>query len=176
MGWDSMAQVYSPSLSPLPWVRATPRSTPLSGRLGLRVSSVKLKTLNAFYGHFRSFAHPKPYIKNDQRKKIYNPVLIDFRYQKTCLGREEPIKPIDHDLLLKEATRCNGRVLTVEDHYPEDGLGEVVASILAEQRNIIVKILAVREVRRSGPPEVLLEHFGIGAKAIAEAAKKLVAL
>jgi hypothetical protein len=73
------------SLSPLPWVRATPRSTPLSGRLGLRVSSVKLKTLNVFYGHFRSFAHPKPYIKNYQRKKIYNPVLIFFRYQKTCL-------------------------------------------------------------------------------------------
>ncbi|XP_046636672.1 transketolase-like [Daphnia pulicaria] len=86
------------------------------------------------------------------------------------------IKPIDHDLLLKEATRCNGRVLTVEDHYPEGGLGEAVASTLAEQRNIIVKILAVREVPRSGPPEVLLEHFGIGAKAIAEAAKKLVAL
>ena len=86
------------------------------------------------------------------------------------------IKPIDHDLLFKEATRCNGRVLTVEDHYPEGGLGEAVASTLAEQRNIIVKILAVREVPRSGPPEVLLEHFGIGAKAIAEAAKKLVAL
>jgi hypothetical protein len=90
MGWYSMAQVYPPSLSPLPWVRATPRSTSLSGRLGLRVSSVKLKTLNAFYGHFRSFAHPKPYIKNDQRKKIYNPVLIVFRYKKICLGREEP--------------------------------------------------------------------------------------
>jgi transketolase len=86
------------------------------------------------------------------------------------------IKPIDHDLLVKEATRCNGRVLTVEDHYPEGGLGEAVASTLAEQRNIVVKILAVREIPRSGPPEVLLEHFGIGAKAIAEAAKKLVAL
>jgi hypothetical protein len=85
-----MAQVYPPALTPLPWVRATPRSTPLSGRLGLLVSSIKLKTLNAFYGHFRSFAHPKPYIKNDQRKKIYNPALIVFRYQKTCLGREEP--------------------------------------------------------------------------------------
>ncbi len=80
MGWYSMAQVYPPSLTPLPWVHATPRSTPLSGRLGLRVSSVKLKTLNAFYGHFRSFAHPKPYIINDQRKKIYNPILIVFRY------------------------------------------------------------------------------------------------
>ena len=86
------------------------------------------------------------------------------------------IKPIDHDLLLQEAKRCKGRVLTVEDHYPEGGLGEAVASTLADHRNIIVKILAVREIPRSGPPEVLLEHFGIGAKAIAEAAKKLVDL
>jgi hypothetical protein len=67
-----------------------PPLDPLSGRRGLRVSTVKLETLNAFYGHSRSFAHPKPYIKNDQREKIYNPVLIVFRYQKTCLAREEP--------------------------------------------------------------------------------------
>ena len=86
------------------------------------------------------------------------------------------VKPIDVQLLLAEANRCHGRVLTVEDHYPEGGLGEAVASALADQRNVIVKILAVREVPRSGPPEVLLEHFGIGAKAIAEAAKKLVSL
>lgn len=86
------------------------------------------------------------------------------------------IKPIDQELLLKEALRCHGRVLTVEDHYAEGGLGEAVASSLSEQRNVVVKILAVREVPRSGPPEVLLEHFGIGAKAIAEAAKKLVVL
>jgi hypothetical protein len=56
-----------------------PRSTPFSGRRGLRVSPVKLETLNAFYGHSPSFAHPKPCMKNDQRKKIYNLVLIVFR-------------------------------------------------------------------------------------------------
>jgi hypothetical protein len=73
MGSYSMAQVYPPSLSPLPFLRATPRSTPLSGRLGLRVSSVKLKTLNAFYGHFRSFAHHKPYIKKWSASKDLQP-------------------------------------------------------------------------------------------------------
>ncbi len=62
------------------WVRATPPPLdPFSGRRGLRVSPVKLETLNAFYGHSRSFAHPKPCMKNDQRKKIYNPVLTVFR-------------------------------------------------------------------------------------------------
>ncbi|KAK4021237.1 hypothetical protein OUZ56_003156 [Daphnia magna] len=60
---------------------------PPSGRLGQRVSSVKLETLYAFYGHSRSFSHPKPYIKNDQRKKIYNLVSIIFGLEKTCLAR-----------------------------------------------------------------------------------------
>jgi hypothetical protein len=79
MGPYSMAQVNPHSLTPLPGLRAVPSARTPLGRLGQRVSSVKLKTLNAFYGHSRSFAHPKPSIKNDQRKKIYNPVLIVFR-------------------------------------------------------------------------------------------------
>jgi transketolase len=86
------------------------------------------------------------------------------------------LKPIDQELLIREAARCHGRVLTVEDHYPEGGLGEAVASALAEQRNVIVKRLAVLQVPRSGPPEVLLDHFGISAKAIAVAAKQLATL
>ena len=84
------------------------------------------------------------------------------------------VKPIDKELLIREAHRCKGRVLTVEDHYPEGGLGEAVTSALAEERNVIVKRLAVSEVPRSGPPEVLLDFFGIGAKSIVEAVKQLV--
>jgi len=86
------------------------------------------------------------------------------------------IKPIDQELLIKEAARCGGRVLTVEDHYPEGGLGEAVSSALAEVRNVVVKRIAVREVPRSGPPDVLLDHFGINARAIVDAAQKLLAL
>ncbi len=37
-----------------------PTLDPLSGRLWLHASPVKLETLNAFYGHSRLFAHPKP--------------------------------------------------------------------------------------------------------------------
>jgi len=86
------------------------------------------------------------------------------------------VKPIDQEMLIREAARCHGRVLTVEDHYPEGGLGEAVTSALAEQRNVVVKRLAVREVPRSGPPTVLLDHFGISSKAIVEAAKELATL
>merc|ERR1712071_224460 len=51
------------------------------------------------------------------------------------------VKPIDQEMLIREAARCHGRVLTVEDHYPEGGLGEAVTSALAEQRNVVVKRL-----------------------------------
>ena len=57
---------------------------------GLRVAHVKRKTLNAFFGHSRSFAHPKPRIQNDRRDEIYNPVPFDFWFEKTCYGRELP--------------------------------------------------------------------------------------
>jgi hypothetical protein len=59
---------------------------------GLRVAHVKPETLNAFLGHSRSFAHPKPYIQNDRRDEIYNPVPFVFLLLKTCHGRELPKK------------------------------------------------------------------------------------
>ena len=43
-------------------------------------------------------------------------------------------------------------------------------------RGVIVKSLAVRSVPRSGPPDVLLDVFGINARAVVEAAKQLVTL
>jgi hypothetical protein len=143
MGSYSMALVYPPTLSPLPWVRATHRSTPFSGRLGLRVISVKLETLNAFYGHLRSFAHPKPYIKNDQRKKIYNPVLIVFRYQKTCLGREEPA--VVESKVSEHIYQCG------DEEEPWDITDELIASFQEEGRC----------KKRSGQPAKILRRTTI---------------
>ena len=48
-----------------------------------------------------------------------------------------------------------------------------MASALAGERNVVIKRLAVLEVPRSGPPEVLLDKYGISAAAIVEAAKQL---
>jgi len=71
-------------------MRSLPPSDPLFCAFGLRVAHVKRKTLNAFFGHSRSFAHPKTYIQNDRRDKIYNHVPFDFCLEKTCYGRELP--------------------------------------------------------------------------------------
>lgn len=84
------------------------------------------------------------------------------------------IKPLDKDAIIKNAKAVGGHVVVVEDHYYEGGLGEAVLSVLALEKNVLVKHLAVGEVPRSGPPTVLLEKYGISANHIAKAAQVLL--
>lgn len=81
------------------------------------------------------------------------------------------IKPVDQPTLIASAQACGGKVITVEDHYFEGGLGDVVLSALAAQPVTVTK-LAVREIPRSGKPKELLEKYGISKRHIVEAAKK----
>lgn len=84
------------------------------------------------------------------------------------------IKPIDAQTIIKNAKEVNGRIVTVEDHYAQGGLGEAVQSAVALEKNIIVKKLAVPEVPRSGPPSVLLDNYGISARNIVAAVQEIV--
>jgi transketolase len=84
------------------------------------------------------------------------------------------IKPLDTETLLAAAETTQGRLVTVEDHWPEGGLGEAVASALADSDEPprIVK-LAVRGMPGSGKPAELLAAAGIDAEHVAAAARKL---
>ena len=84
------------------------------------------------------------------------------------------IKPIDVETL-QAAAEATGRIVTVEDHYPQGGLGEAVLAALADtdERPRVVQ-LAVREMPHSGKPEQLLSAYGIDAEHIAVAARQLV--
>ncbi|XP_055696152.1 transketolase-like protein 2 [Lutzomyia longipalpis] len=86
------------------------------------------------------------------------------------------IKPLDNETIIANALQCGGRVITVEDHYKEGGLGEAVMSALALQRNVVVKQLAVPRVPRSGPPNVLIDMFGISARNIVSAVAEILKL
>lgn len=79
------------------------------------------------------------------------------------------IKPLDRKTIVENAQKAGNKIITVEDHYPEGGLGEAVASAVADVPNITVKVLAVRDIPRSGPPSVLIEKYGIGANSIVQA-------
>jgi len=84
------------------------------------------------------------------------------------------IKPLDWEAVRGHAAVCGGRVVTVEDHYPEGGLGDAVLASLALVRNVVVKKLAVNAVPRSGSPMELLEMFGISQTHIVKACNDIL--
>uniref|UniRef100_A0A9J8CFA5 Transketolase n=1 Tax=Cyprinus carpio carpio TaxID=630221 RepID=A0A9J8CFA5_CYPCA len=85
------------------------------------------------------------------------------------------IKPLDASTIVASARATGGRVITVEDHYKEGGLGEAVLSAVGEEPGIVVHRLAVSHVPHSGKPQELLDMFGISAKSIVAAVKQTFA-
>ena len=84
------------------------------------------------------------------------------------------VKPIDAATLRRAAAETGGRLITVEDHWPEGGLGAAVLDVFADEelRPRVVK-LAVRDMPGSGKPDELLAAAGIDAAHIADAARRL---
>jgi transketolase len=81
------------------------------------------------------------------------------------------IKPLDAETL--RSLTCP--IVTVEDHWPEGGLGEAVLSAIAEAgEHPPVAQLAVHGMPHSGKPAELLAEAGIDADGIAAAVRKLV--
>ncbi|HEX2849240.1 MAG TPA: transketolase [Acidimicrobiales bacterium] len=85
------------------------------------------------------------------------------------------VKPIDGETLRDAARATSGRVITVEDHWPEGGLGDAVLDALSDLGAPLHLVkLAVRDMPGSGTPDQLLAQAGIDAAAIADAARRLV--
>jgi transketolase len=85
------------------------------------------------------------------------------------------IKPIDSETLL-ESARKTGAVITAEEHSIIGGLGSAVAEVLGEGAPTKMKRVGVNDVfGTSGDPDELMEHFGLTAGAIADAARALIA-
>jgi transketolase len=83
------------------------------------------------------------------------------------------VAPIDRASLLESARSTNNQLLTVEDHYEHGGIGDAVLSAVGSEGVRVTK-LAVREIPHSGKPDELVDHFGIGARSIVEAVKRLI--
>ena len=86
------------------------------------------------------------------------------------------VKPIDAPTL-RAAARETGRILTVEDHWPQGGLGDAVLDALAASGEPLpaVRKLAVRAMPGSASPPEQLALAGIDRESIASAAAELAA-
>jgi transketolase len=83
------------------------------------------------------------------------------------------IQPIDKENITREVTQAGKKVVVVEDHFQNGGLGDAVAGALGGKAEIIH--LAIKELPRSGEPEELLDKYGINARHIKIAVKELIA-
>jgi transketolase len=85
------------------------------------------------------------------------------------------LKPLDTQALAEQVRATGGRVITVEDHYPEGGIGETVLTALAEAVVPLtaVRRLAVERIPHSGQGDELLDTFGISARHIVAAVEQL---
>ena len=84
------------------------------------------------------------------------------------------IKPLDEELVLEAARKC-GKIVTAEEHSIIGGLGEAVASLLAEKLPTIVKRVGVNdEYGHSGPAGALLKQFGLSAENLVNTVKGML--
>ena len=84
------------------------------------------------------------------------------------------IKPLDTEAILSVAKRT-GRVITIEEHQSAGGFGSAIAEFLAQNFPVQMRILGVEDkFGQSGTPEELLAHYGLDAKHIEEAVRKLL--
>jgi len=85
------------------------------------------------------------------------------------------VKPIDTETLLEAAAATGDRIVVVEDHYPQGGIGEAVLEALNDAgRSVRVAHLAVRGLPGSGTPAELMEAAGISGGHIVQAARDLL--
>lgn len=85
------------------------------------------------------------------------------------------LKPLDTSALDDAAATC-GAIVTVEDHTVVGGLGGAVAEHLARTRPTRVEMVGIRDTfGESGPPDRLLQKYGITVDAVVEAAERAVA-
>lgn len=81
------------------------------------------------------------------------------------------IKPIDKDLIVKEAEKT-GKVVTVEEHSVIGGLGSAVCEVLSENHPLPVKRIGVYDrFGESGPAVELLHKYKLDGEGIAEQVK-----
>jgi transketolase len=86
------------------------------------------------------------------------------------------VKPVDAPTL-RTALIETGLLVTVEDHWPEGGIGDAVLDGLAGEGDVAGRIvkLAPRQMPGSGAPDELREWAGISAGAIAETVRRELA-
>jgi transketolase len=86
------------------------------------------------------------------------------------------VKPMDDETLFAAAQEAGNKIIVVEDHWPEGGLGDAVLEVFTQRDGSLPQIvkLAVESMPGSGTPAELMEEAGISAHHIVQAVRALI--
>jgi transketolase len=84
------------------------------------------------------------------------------------------VKPLDEKIIIEAVKEC-GAVVTVEDHQIMGGMGSAVAELLAQKFPVPIEFVGVKDsFGESGAPDGLAVKYGLKARDIFEAVKKVI--
>lgn len=84
------------------------------------------------------------------------------------------VKPIDRDAIAR-AARETGAIVVAEEHLVDGGTGVRVAQVVAETQPVPMEFVGIQETyAESGQPEELLDKYGLLARDVANAVRKVV--
>jgi len=84
------------------------------------------------------------------------------------------VKPLDRDAIVRAASDTSA-IVVAEEHLVDGGLGVRVAQVVAETRPCPMEFVGIQNTyAESGPPDELMEKYGLVARYIAAAVRKVV--
>lgn len=109
---------------------------------------------------------------------LYEALLAARELEKEKIGtlvlNSHTVKPLDEKKILELAKKY-GAIVTVEEHQVSGGLGGAVAELLSGHHPCPIEFVGLRNVfAESGSPDDLLKKYGMKAKDIKAAVKKVI--
>jgi len=84
------------------------------------------------------------------------------------------IKPLDEEAILKAANET-GKIITIEEHCINGGLGGAVAEVLVQNKPIPQRIMGIPDEQTvSGDSAEVFKHYGLTADNIVKTAKEMM--
>ncbi len=107
---------------------------------------------------------------------LYNGIKAAIELEKENIHvlviNSHTIKPLDEETILW-AAKLTKAVVTLEEHQIAGGLGSSISEYLSQNYPVPIEMIGMpNSFGQSGPPEKLIEHYGMGVGAIKQAIKK----
>lgn len=166
-----------------PWEteQAIRAAAAMEGPAFVRVSRMPVPALERVSPHFE-IGKAETLVEGDDIALIANGVMVHRAIDAAKRLRESgiharvvnmsTISPLDEAAIVKAAE--TGAIVTIEEHSVRGGLGGAVSEVVSTRYPVPMRIMGFPGFLPTGSAEWLLEHFGLTADGISDAARELL--